>query len=72
MCECVAGALNVVARNRIDRASHPRCRLDDGGDSRGISSERMTNLEKLSLLGHANPARPTHGVLQLRLSPNQP
>jgi hypothetical protein len=36
---------DVTNGNRIDWTPHPRCRLDDGGDGRGILSERMTELE---------------------------
>jgi hypothetical protein len=65
------GGFNVTNGNRIYRPSHPRCRLDDGGDRRGILSERMPKLEQLSFFRHPDSPGPTHGVFQFSLPLNQ-
>jgi len=68
MCERLTGTLYIVERNRINWSSHPRCRLDDGGDGRGILSERVTQLKQLALFGHANSSGSAHSVFQFSLS----
>jgi hypothetical protein len=63
--------VDVFSGNRIDWPSHPFRRFENGGDGRGILSERIPKLKELALLGHANPSRPSHGVFQFRLPLNQ-